>query len=150
MVPDLKHNSLMSANKFANAQYSTVLTPTELLVYDDMGDLQRSISSTAILRGWRCKHSGLWQVPLKPVVRNNNTDTKLIDQPNPEHDINIAYELPSSEQLVLYLHACAGYPTKETWLKAIRVGNYLSWPGFTTKKVIRNCPETDETPKGHM
>ena len=114
MVPDLKHNSLMSAIKFANDQYITVLTHTEVLVYDDMGDLQHSISSTAILRGWRCKHSGLWQVPLKPVVCNNNTDNKLIDRPNPEHAINSAYELTSSEQLVRYLYACAGYPNKET------------------------------------
>ena len=68
MVPNLKYNSLMSASKFANAQYITVLTPTEVLVYDDMVDLQSSISSAAILRRWRCKHSVLWQVPLTPVV----------------------------------------------------------------------------------
>ena len=92
MVLDLNHNSLMSAINFADSQYITVLTPTEVLVYDNMDDLQRSISSTAILRGRRCKHSRLWRVPLKPVVRNNNTDTKLIDQPNPEHAINIAYD----------------------------------------------------------
>ena len=61
MVPNLKHNSLMSARKFSDAQYITVLTPTEVLVYDYMGDLQLSISGEAILRGWRCKHSGLWQ-----------------------------------------------------------------------------------------
>ena len=119
MVPNLKHNSLMSARKFADAQYITILTPDEVLVYDEMGDLKRSIPSTAILRGWRCKHSGLWGVPLTPVVLNNNTETMLIDRPNPEHAINTAYELPISEQLVRYLHACAGYPTKETWLKAI-------------------------------
>ena len=92
MVPDLKHKSLMSARKFSDAQYIAVLTPTEVLVYDNMGDLQRSISSTAILRGWICKHYGLWRVPLKPVVRNNKIDTRLIDRPNPEHGINIAYE----------------------------------------------------------
>ena len=51
MVPNLKHNSLMSARKFADVHYITVLTPTEMLVYDDMGDIQRSISSTSILRG---------------------------------------------------------------------------------------------------
>ena len=83
MVTNLKHNSLMRARKFVDANYISVLTPTEVLVYDDMGDLQRSISSTAILRGWRCKYSGMWRVTLKPVVLNNNTDTMLIDQPNP-------------------------------------------------------------------
>ena len=39
MVPNSKHNSLMSASKFADAQHITVLTTTEVLVYDDMGDL---------------------------------------------------------------------------------------------------------------
>ena len=140
MVPNLKHNSLMSARKFADSNYISVLKTTEVSVYDDMSNLHRSISSTVILRGWGCKHSGLWQVPITPVVLNNNTETMLIDQPNPEHAINSAYKFPSSEQLVRYLHACAGYPTKETWLKAIRSVNYLSWPGLTTKKFIWNHP----------
>ena len=83
MVPNLKHNSLMSTRKFTKSHYITFLTPTEVLVYDDMGDLHHSISSTAILRGLRCKHSRMWRVPLTPVVLNNNTDTMLIDQPNP-------------------------------------------------------------------
>ena len=91
MVPNLKHNSMMSASKFADAQYITFLTTTEVLVYDYMGDLQRSISSTAILIGWGCKHSGPWQVPLTPVILNNNTETMFIDQPNPEHTINNSY-----------------------------------------------------------
>ena len=132
IVPYLKHNSLMNARKFANAQYITVLTPTEVLVYDDMGDLQRSISSTSILIGWRCIYYRLLQVPLKPVVLNNNTETMLIDILNTKHAINSAYKLTSSEELVRYLHACVGYPTKETWMKAIWVVNYVSWPGLIT------------------
>ena len=90
MIPNLKHNSLMSARKFADVNYISVLTPSEVLVYDDMGDIQRSISSTAILRGWKCKYYGLWRVPLTPIVINNNTETMLIYQPNPEHAINSA------------------------------------------------------------
>ena len=128
----------MSARKFTDAQYITVLKPTYVLVYDDMGDLHLSISSTAIFRGWRCKHSRLWRVPLKPVVLNKNTNTMLIDQPNPEHAINSDYKLTSSEQLVRYLHVCAGYPTKETWLKAIWAGNYLLWSGLIKKTVNRH------------
>ena len=84
------------------------------------------------------------------MVHNKNTDTKFISRPNPDHAINSAYELPSSEQLVRYLHACAEYPTKETWLKEIWAGNYLSWPGLTTKKVNWHYPETYDTPKGNM
>ena len=39
---------------------------------------------------------------------------------------------------------------EETWVKAIRSGNYVSWSGLTEKKVNTYYPETDETPKGHM
>ena len=75
MVPNLKHNLLMSARKFADAQYITVLIPTEVLVYDDLGYLQLSMFVKTILIGWRCKHSGLCRVPLTPVVLNENTNT---------------------------------------------------------------------------
>ena len=74
----------------------------------------------------------------------------LIDQPNPDHAINSAHKFPSSEQLLRYFHACAVYPTKDTWLKVIWAGNYLSWHGITTKKFNWHYPETYETPKGHM
>ena len=150
MVPNLKHNSLMSARKFADAQYITVLTTTEVFVYDDMGDLQLSISDEAILRGWRCKNYELWWVPLTPVVLNKNTDTILLNRPNPEHAINSAYKSPNSKQLVRYLHACVVCSTKETWLREIWAENYLSWPGLTAKKIYKNYPETEKKQKGHM
>ena len=51
MVPDLKHNSLLSASKFADANYITVLTPTEVLIYNG-NDLTLRINKDAILRGW--------------------------------------------------------------------------------------------------
>ena len=34
MVPQLQHNSLISGAKFSDANYITVLTPTEVLIYD--------------------------------------------------------------------------------------------------------------------
>ena len=66
VVPSLVRNSLLSASKFADAKYVTVLTPEEVLIYDDLGELQLTISQKAILKGWRCKTTGLWRVPLKP------------------------------------------------------------------------------------
>ena len=64
MVPALKHNSLISGPKFADANYVTVLTPTEVLIYDGRG-LNIFINKKAIIRGWRDIHSGLWRVPLQ-------------------------------------------------------------------------------------
>ena len=44
----------------------------------------------------------------------------------------------------------AGFPTKASWLKAIRKGNYLSWPLINVKNVAKYFPESEETQKGHM
>ena len=66
---------------------------------------------------------------------NQNEYTILLDRPKPEHTVNSAYELPSTEQLIQYLHASAGYPTKESWAKAIIAGNYVLWTGLNMNKV---------------
>ena len=60
------------------------------------------------------------------------------------------YELPSTKQVIRYLHACAGFPTKTTWIKAIRAGNFATWPHLTLKAVQQHFPESDETQQGHM
>ncbi len=38
--------------------------------------------------------------------------------------IHNVYESPSIERMVLYLHAAAGHPPKDTWAKAVGHGNY--------------------------
>ena len=67
-MPGLARNSLLSASKFADAKYVTVLTPDEVLIFDDLGDLKLNITQEAILKGWQCKTTGLWRVPLAPVM----------------------------------------------------------------------------------
>ena len=64
--------------------------------------------------------------------------------------INNVYELPIMARAVLYLHAASGFPTKATWLKSIRNGNYLTWPRITIQNVNRHFLESEETQKSHM
>ena len=59
VVPSLVRNSLLSARKFADAKCVTVLKSEEVLIYDDLGELQLKISQEEILKGWRCKTTGL-------------------------------------------------------------------------------------------
>ena len=150
VVPGLALNLSLSASKFADAKYVTVLTPDKVLIFDDLRDLKLAITQESILKIWRCKTTGLWRVPLAPVMHDEKEDTILLDRPSPKQAINSAYKFPSTEQLIQYLNACAGYPTKETWVKAIRAGNYVSWPGLAVKNINKYYPETDETPKVHM
>ena len=107
----------------------------------------------------------MWRIPLQPHISNNNTDTLLLnrptgteslntthtvpnsarilqhiktncdDRPALEEAINNVYELTSTEPIICYLHGAAGFPTKATWLKVIRKGNYQSWPLVNSKSV---------------
>ena len=52
--------------------------------------------------------------------------------------------------LVRYMHAAAGFPVRSTWLKAIKNGNFNSWPGLTYNNAAKYCPQPIETMKGHM
>jgi hypothetical protein len=59
------------------------------------------------------------------------------------------YELKTQPELVRYYHAAAGFPTKPSWLKAIKNKQYASWPGLTWEAVNKNFSESEETLKGH-
>jgi len=111
-------------SKFADATYVTILTPTKVLIYDN-SNLKITVSSEAIIRGWRDKVSGLWQVPLQADHPPPQSEYLLLDAKSKEAIANV-YKLPSTEQIVRYLHACVGYPTTLTWLKAIKGGNYAT------------------------
>jgi hypothetical protein len=54
------------------------------------------------------------------------------------------------EQAIKWMHVVCRYPVKLTWLKAIKVSNYIGWQMLTQCNVNKYYPETSETSKGHM
>eukprot|EP00804_Cyclotella_cryptica_P004232 CCRYP_014565-RA/>CCRYP_014565-RA protein AED:0.39 eAED:0.39 QI:0/0/0/1/0/0/3/0/607 len=147
IVPNL-HQTLLSGSKFADANYTAVYNKHKVNFYDSN---TINITEHPVLTGYRCPHTGLWQVPLRPITVNETTNTLILDSKcglqststryrvptpthihkhlqaslecNTEHMLNI-YELPSIAQSIMYLHAAASFPTKSTWLSAICKGNY--------------------------
>ena len=65
-------------------------------------------------------------------------------------EANAIFDLPSSWQSLMYFHAAAGFPTKESFADTVRAGNYVTWPGLTTTLISKHFPNSDETQKGHM
>jgi hypothetical protein len=68
---------------------------------------------------------------------------------------NIAFDpqsldLPSIGALVSFYHACLGFLVKQTWLKAIKVGNWDTVNGLTYSNMARYCPNSDKTILGHL
>ena len=173
IVPNLVQ-TLISGGKFADAGYKQLYDADGVKFYNNTAKI--TISEEAVIRGYRDK-SGLWRIPLQTFVINEKTDTLLLDAPsklqslncmyqvpdtirirnhiqasNQKHreTINNVYELPSIKEAIRYLHGAAGYPVKATWLKAIRCGNYDTWPLITVNRVNKYFPESEETQQGHM
>jgi hypothetical protein len=157
IIPSIQSNSLLSTAKFSKAGYITVFDNKEVNIYD-AHDKMSKVLRAAILQGWFDKTANLWQIPLIPVVLNSNTDTVLINKPPTEflpdclpaiEAIHNVYKLKTQPELVRYLHAWAGFPTKPSWIKAIKNRQFASWPGLTIKAMVKYFPESKETMKGH-
>ena len=71
-------------------------------------------------------------------------------EPPPPQQINSAYHTKSLPDLVAFLHAAAFSPSTTTWRNAIKKGFSQSWPGLTTKVVIKYLPKSSSTAMGHM
>ena len=139
IVPQLRTKALLSVGKFSDAGYMTIFHPhNEGVTVHDNDSFELTIKSPPLLQGWR-QAGGLWTVP-------------LVDQAkvSPELDVeqaNNVYELPSTSEVVHFLHAALGFPTKATLLAAARKGNLITFPGMTVENISRFFPESDETQK---
>jgi hypothetical protein len=124
ILPGLKP-PLMSMNKMAKEGYTTVFHPgKEGVTVHKPGTFKILTTDKPVLT--RSNLKGLW-----PVTTNEN---------EPKEKANHAYSIPSTEGKIRFLHAAAGFPTKETWLKTIKAGNYLIWLGVTAKTINRHFP----------
>ena len=157
IVPSIETDSLLSTAKFAEAEYIPVFDKEEVNIYNAQNTMLK-VSKGAILRGWFDKTANLWRIPLIPGILNNNTDMVLVNKQPTEflpgrtpiiEAINNVYELKTQPELVRYLHACAGFPTKPSWIKAIKNRQYVSWPGLTVNAVAKHFPESKNTWRGH-
>ena len=129
ILPGLQHSSLVSVGKLADAGYCTIFMPGNQGVKVFNGnDVKVNVSGDAVLRGWR-DPQGLWRVPM------DDGESITLSQQQLEESVNNVFDLPSTAQTIRYLHACAGFPTKRTWIRAIKKGNFVGWPMVTVENV---------------
>ena len=144
VLPGLRQHSLLSVGKFSDAGYTTVFHPHgKGLTVHKPHSFKLKTRSEPVLQGWR-DSMGLWRVsPEHPLERENGQPRYI------EAAANV-YNLPSIAQVIKYHHAAAGFPTKDTWVKAIKAGFYVSWPGLIAEAASKHFPESEETQKGHL
>lgn len=134
IVPGL-HSTLMGIPKLADSDYITVFNKSKATIYD-VTTTAITADNPPILDAPRCQATGLWKLPLEP--------------PQPTDNINAIFDLPSTRQTLMWYHAVAGFPPKETFINAVRAGHYLTWPGLTVNMVHCHFPDSIKTAKGHL
>ena len=72
----------------------------------DGNQVKVHVSGEAVFGGWR-DHQGLWRVPLE------DGESVALSQEQLDELINNVFDLPSTEQTIRYLYACAGFLTGE-------------------------------------
>ena len=132
---------LLSVGQAADEGCVTVFTKEKVIICDE-NNIEIKLTSPPLVMGTRGR-SGLWHV-------SQNTKHK-----NPIlHSANSAYTQDTTQDLAMYLHACAGYPVVETWCQAIAQGNYRSWPHLSAatgpKFIRKHLPKSIATTMGHM
>jgi hypothetical protein len=145
VLEGLKPKALLSVKTLADNGYTTIFHPHDQgVTVHGLDDFELTLKSPALLQGWR-KAGGLWTVPIidKPT---SSPEPVPIDE---DAAMNV-YELPSTKEVVRFLHAALGFPTKATLLTEIRNGNLVMFPALNVSDVSKHFPESDETQKGHM
>jgi hypothetical protein len=91
-----------------------------------------------VMYGSRDPKSRLWRVNLKRRFEPEVVQCKHA------HDNN------NQKALINYLHAACFSPVKSTWIKAIKNGNFSSWPGLNEHAVQKHLSKSTSTTKGHL
>jgi hypothetical protein len=145
IIPNL-HSTLISITKMADADYIAVFDKKEARIYNAMTTIV-SASIDPIFIAPPCQDTGLWRLDLDYEVLGRKYSDQFIAGVN---GANTIFNLPNTQQSLLDHHALAGFPSKETFLAAVRAGNYTTWPGLTTTLIHKHYPNSDKTQKGHM
>jgi hypothetical protein len=129
ILPGLVHNSLILVGQLCDNECSVTFTHDQVTV---------SRNGKDVMYGSRSPKARLWRVNLKQKM-----NTKLA-QCNHAHDNN------NQKDLINYLHAACFSPVKSTWIKAIKNGNFSSWPGLNEHSIEKYLSKSTSTAKDNL
>ena len=119
IVPGL-HSTLISVPKLADAGCTMVFSKTGAAVYDDTTTRVTANKPLVMEAPW-CALTGLCKLNLD-LEKEEKTNAE-VNQPTTD-TLNVIFDLLSAKQTFLCYHAAAGFSPKESFIKAVRNGNY--------------------------
>jgi hypothetical protein len=128
-----------------------IFTKQKIDVYED---------KMCVLSGTRNHTDGLWDIPplatptspALPITPTPALAANAIirkDMPTPAVNAIIRKDMPKTA-LAQYLYGCCGSPVMSTWQRAIRNGNFVTWPSIDSWSIGKNLPKTIASAKGHL
>ena len=88
------------------------------------------------MQGHRNLDDGLWDIPIKKPLQHKALAIITKDK--------------TKTELIQYLHGCCFIPTPRTFLRAIKNGKFLTWPGLNITNITRFLPVFIATALGHL
>ena len=143
VLPHLQSASLASLGQLCDDNCKVLL---------DKHSLTATKNGNIVLRGTRNPHDGLWDVSLNTIKTKHSPKSsanKAPTAPSIQKANVIIRTNQTTKELANYLHAACGSSAISTFLKAIKDGFLLSWPGIDLIKESDITPSLT-TAKGHL
>jgi hypothetical protein len=137
---------LISVKKIVKSGCNVLLKDTRVTIND-------TNTGKPVLTGRFNPEKNLYTVPIHTGPATGKAYSMTASDPhNKIHQTygTTAYELTTLKRHIKYLHACVGYPTKKTWMKAIGRDFYMTWPNLTSALVNKNLDKSHETTYRHL
>ena len=93
-----------------------------------------------IIKGYRNSTDGLWDIPIPVYLKS----------PKKQHASVIIQKQTNKKDLIQFYHAACFSPTIATFLKAVKNGNFISWPGLTPNLINKFLKPTVAAHFGHL
>ena len=138
IFPHLNH-ILISLGQLCDDGCIVTLDKDELIAVKQGELVMKGIRSTA--------GDGLWDIPI-PQSNTSITPTQCYLA---AHSMNVILRKDKTKHdLVTYLHAACFSPTRDTFIKAIKLNFFTTWPGLTADLVRKHLPTSIHTVKAHI
>ena len=110
---------------------------------------------TVIAKGRRDPIRNLYliPVPVQTAIIQHRQRVACVHQATEQLSYEVAanaYEIRVIPALITYLHGCAGFIPKPTWIAGINAGFYDGWPGLTAARVRLHLQKSEHTVMGHL
>ena len=86
---------------------------------------------------------------LQPVISNNTKDYVPVDLGSGKINVILRKD-KTKDDLVSFLHGAVCFPTSPTWIKAIKINHFTTWPGLTADLLTKHLPPSVATAESHI